>query len=183
MQRPAQAEARRDARERALRGEGSTTDAMTFESSIGPRRASAQSFAASKRSTRLATRSRAASSRSRLVAARSSKSNAFLSAAIAIAVLTEQQRAGRRAGQTGGRGEARIPALCGLSSRAGTGTPRHSATRLRRPRPKWPRPRRRSRSLPRRRTPNRPTRGKLPASRFPTDRPSACLDCWFGGRP
>ena len=36
-------------------------------------------------------------------------------------------------------------------------------TRLRRPRPKWPRLRRRSRSLPRRRTQNRPTRGKLPA--------------------
>jgi hypothetical protein len=61
--------------------------------------------------------------------------------------------------------------------------PRLSATRLRRPRPKWPRPRRRSRSLPRRRTQNRPTRGKLPASRFPTDRPAACLDCWFRGRP
>jgi hypothetical protein len=61
--------------------------------------------------------------------------------------------------------------------------PRLSATRLRRPRPKWPRPRRRSRSLPPRRTQNRPTRGKLPASRFPTDRPVACLDCWFRGRP
>src|SRR5262249_40380548 len=53
--------------------------------------------------------------------------------------------------------------------------PRLSATRLRRPPLKWLRPRRRSRSPPRRRTPNRPTRGKLPASRFPTDRPSACL--------
>src|SRR5262249_27136880 len=61
--------------------------------------------------------------------------------------------------------------------------PRLSATKLRRPRPKWPRPRRRSRSLPRRRTQNRPTRGKLPASRFPTDRRSACLDCWCGGCP
>jgi hypothetical protein len=38
-----------------------------------------------------------------------------------------------------------------------------NGTRLRRPRPKWPRLRRRSRSLPRRRTQNRPTRGKLPA--------------------
>src|SRR5690349_10933197 len=38
---------------------------------------------------------------------------------------------------------------------------------LRRPRPKWPWPRHRSGSLPRRRTQNRPTRGKLSASRFP----------------
>src|SRR5215510_7586118 len=61
--------------------------------------------------------------------------------------------------------------------------PRLSATRLRRQRPKWPWPRRRSGSLLRRRTQNRPTRGKLPASRFPTDRPSACpalrLDYWL----
>jgi len=61
--------------------------------------------------------------------------------------------------------------------------PRLSATKLKRPRAKWLRPRRRSGSLLRRRTRNRPTRDKPPASRFPTDRPSACWDCWLQGRP
>src|SRR5258708_39864390 len=60
--------------------------------------------------------------------------------------------------------------------------PRLSATKLKRPRAKWPRPRRRSGSLLRRRTRNRPTRVTPPASRFPTDRPSACWDCWLQGR-
>ena len=60
---------------------------------------------------------------------------------------------------------------------------RLSATKLKRPRAKWLRPRRRSGSLLRRRTRNRRTRGKPPASRFPTDRPSACWDCWLQGRP
>ena len=61
--------------------------------------------------------------------------------------------------------------------------PRLLATRLRRQRPKWPWPRRRSGSLPRRRTQNRPTRGKLPASRFPPDRPAACSDCLSAATP
>jgi len=61
--------------------------------------------------------------------------------------------------------------------------PRLSATRLKRPRPRWPLSRRRSRSPRRRRTQNRRTRGKLPASRFPTARRSACLGCWFRGEP
>src|SRR5882762_5367568 len=61
--------------------------------------------------------------------------------------------------------------------------PRLSATKLKRPRAKWLRPRRRSGSLLRRCTRNRPTRDKPPASRFPTDRPSACWDCWLQGRP
>src|SRR5882672_5930745 len=61
--------------------------------------------------------------------------------------------------------------------------PRLSATKLKRPRAKWLRPRRRSGSLLRRRTRNRPTQDKPPASRFPTDRPSACWDCWLQGRP
>jgi hypothetical protein len=61
--------------------------------------------------------------------------------------------------------------------------PRLSATKLKRPRARWLRPRHRSGSLLRRRTRNRPTRDKPPASRFPTDRPSACWDCWLQGRP
>ena len=61
--------------------------------------------------------------------------------------------------------------------------PRLSATKLKRPRAKWLRPRRRSGSLLRRRTRNRRTRGKPPASQFPTDQPCACWDCWSQGRP